>query len=391
MNRILRSAFRLAILACAVTAVSCGSGKKEPEIKSMAAPEAAPEQALSSSFYKRLEGTIAGQPVVMYLHCYGGTLAGSYYYVKQGKPIELAGEWDAAHPNRIEVKEMADGNEEATALPAMEGTWENGGIKGSWYDARKTKTYLIDLKEAYPKGCYTFAALNLTDSAMAYPGTKESPEATVTRQVLIPLQAENAWLSGQIVQLIADSSAAGTDIPAVTRESGKTFLNNYKKDIEGLKTENPDMASMLNYEDELRLFVVYNNNGLLAIAKNFYGYTGGAHGYGGVLYTCFDVENRRKLSLSDVISADSVQLQPVMEAAFRKAYGLNTTDSLTGILFENHLETTNNFFITPTGLGFLYLQYEVAPYAAGPIYVFVPYADLRRFLRPDFAKRMQLQ
>jgi hypothetical protein len=92
-----------------------------------------------------------------------------------------------------------------------------------------------------------------------------------------------------------------------------------------------------------------------------------------------------------VITADSARLQPIVEAAFRKQQGLKPSDSLNTILFENHLATTDNYYFTNKGLGFYYFPYEVAAYAVGPIQVFVTFAELKPYLRPDFASRLKLQ
>lgn len=381
--------FMLTMVACLVFSASCDNGKPASNTGSVVDTQHVAEEKLPSDFYKRMEGTIAGQAVVMHLHCFKGTIDGTYYYIKHGESIALAGKIDSVHPGNIVLMEM---NEETTKMPKLDCSYEKGQLKGTWESADKSKNYLIELKEVYPAGSYQFSAINIDDEVRAVPNDTSSPTATITKNILVPVNnaADNSWLPGQIVKIISDDTLHKTsDVVAAAKYSNTSFIKSYKEDIKN----NAEMASSAtaNYEDYLHLSVLYNENGFVTIDKNFFGYTGGAHGFGGDLYYCLDVVNKKLLKLSDVLTSDSAQLQLVVEAAFRKARGLSKTDSLNEILFENHLATTTNFYFTPTGIGFLYLQYEVASYADGTFSVFVSYSDLKKYIQPSFAKRMKLQ
>jgi hypothetical protein len=382
--------FMLTMVSCFVFSASCGNDKPVSNAGAVVDTQHVTEEKIPSDFYKRMEGTIAGQAVIMHLHCYNGTIDGTYYYIKHGESIALVGQVDSVHPGDMVLMEM---NEEGAKMAKLDCSYKNGQLKGTWESADKSKNYLIELKEAYPAGSYQFSTANIEDEVRAIPNDTSSPTATITKNILIPVKnaaAEHSWLSGQIVKMISDDTLHKTyDVVAAAKYSNTSFIKSYKEDIE----DNAEMASSAtaNYEDYLHLSVLYNENGFVTIDKNFFSYTGGAHGFGGDLYYCMDVVNKKLLKLSDVLTSDSAQLQLVVEAAFRKARGLSAKDSLNEILFENHLATTSNFYFTSTGIGFLYLPYEVASYAEGSFFVFVPYSDLKKYIRPSFAKRIQLQ
>jgi hypothetical protein len=57
------------------------------------------------------------------------------------------------------------------------------------------------------------------------------------------------------------------------------------------------------------------------------------------------------------------------------------TDSLQKAgLFENKIDTTDNFYITQNGIGFVYMPYEIGPYAMGEIEIFIPFFELTEYL-----------
>lgn len=372
---------------------SCG-GKQAERNETAGTPEAAPAQdtVLTPNFYKRMEGTIAGQPVMMHLQAAGGVVTGLYYYLEQGLWITVSGVLDPARPSGLSLTESNFSNGEKTAV--MEMQYSQGTLKGSWTSADGKRNYLVDLKETYPEGAYAFTTRRFADSLKADPAAAGSPQAHIERSFVIPLDngKTGQWIEAQLKTLMnLDSTLQSRDLAAAVQAGNSRYLENYREEIRGMKKESDgSYASFLNYEDMAHVSVCYNGNGYLILEASVYAYTGGAHGNGGSSFTCLDVQHRKELKLNDVLSADSAQLQPLVEAAFRKQQGLKPADSLNTILFENHLATTQNFYFTNKGIGFYYFPYEVAAYAVGPIHVFVPFASLKAYLRPAFAQRMGL-
>lgn len=378
-------------LLLALAFAACNGNPKEGNQKAGAdATVATADSVLSPNFYKRLEGTIAGQPVIMHLQSASGTMQGVYYYLKHGSPIFVSGQLDPAHPSNLRLQENNTSDGETVAI--VDCQYAQGALKGSWRSPDGSKNYLVDLKETYPDGSYAFTSLSLTDSVPALPGNAESPVARISYTTVVPLNngAEGKWLEAGIKKALhIDSALLTLDIPAALRKMNSRYLDAYRDEVKQMGHE--DISSVMNYEDMQYVSVCYNDRGYVIFDSDGYSYSGGAHGNGGSSFYCFDVRNRKQLSLEDVITADSASLQPIVERAFRKQQGLKPTDSLNEILFENHLATTDNFYFTNKGLSFYYFPYEVAAYAVGPIQVFVDFADLKAYLKPDFAARMGIR
>ena len=379
------------LLALSFFWAACGSNDKPAEEQPPAVTETRPvaDSVLTPNFYKRLEGTIADQQVVVHLQCANGTISGLYYYLNHGIWLMLSGSLNTAEPNKVSLTESSLSDGEKVAV--MECSYEQGAFKGSWRSADGSKSYLVDLKEAYPQGSYTFTALSFSDSLSVVNGP-EAPVARISNTFVIPLKddTDGKWLSQKIRKALnMNSSLYALDLPAAVKKMNGKYLKAYRDEMKQMSQEDAASA-MMNYEEIQHVSVCYNDNGFVILNSDIYAYTGGAHGNGGSNFYCLDVQNKKELKLEDVLNADSARLQPIVEAAFRKQQGLGPADSLNTILFENYLATTENFYFTNKGIGFYYFPYEVAAYAVGPIQVFVPFTALKPLLKQGFAQRMKL-
>lgn len=386
----MKTTFIKLVPVVALLFAACGNEKQETTSSAVTTDTTVVrDTALTPNFYKRLEGTIADQPVVMHLQCYNGNIQGLYYYQNHGIWLMLGGKLDTAQPNNLAITESDYSNGDAFAH--LDCKYENGTLKGTWRSADGKKNYLIDLKEAYPQGAYPFTTLSINDSVPAFEQKANSPKASMSYYTVIPAKedSDGQWIGGEIKKALGiDPTLLSLDITSAIKKMNGKYAASYREEAKTMATE--DLSSFLNYEDLHNVSICYNDNGYVILDANVYAYSGGAHGNGGSSFFCLDVQNKKVLKLSDVISADSTRLQPIVEKAFRKQQGLKPTDSLNTILFENHLATTQNFYYTNKGIGFYYFPYEVAAYAFGPIQVFVPFTDLKQYLKPDFTKRMNL-
>jgi hypothetical protein len=78
------------------------------------------------------------------------------------------------------------------------------------------------------------------------------------------------------------------------------------------------------------------------------------------------------------------QLTLLGNRVFRKTRELADTASLSESYFEfpeNKFELNKNYGFTKNGIIFYYNNYEIAPYAAGPTELLIPYSDLGGLIR----------
>ena len=110
-------------------------------------------------------------------------------------------------------------------------------------------------------------------------------------------------------------------------------------------------------------------------------YLGGAHGMFGTEVKSYDLRTQRVLELRDVLKPGyERKIGKALDRAVRTKYGLKNNQALDAILFEKEIQANDNFGITDKGVFFVYTPYEIAPYAAGEIELFVSFEQISEYV-----------
>ena len=115
-------------------------------------------------------------------------------------------------------------------------------------------------------------------------------------------------------------------------------------------------------------------------------YEGGAHGMTSVIWQSFDPATGRRLRLSDLATgAHRDSLRALAERAFREAKGVAPGADLKAqgwfVWDGGDFALPENFGVTRDGLVFHWNPYDIAPYAAGPATITLPWNAVRPHLR----------
>lgn len=124
--------------------------------------------------------------------------------------------------------------------------------------------------------------------------------------------------------------------------------------------------------------VISNNDNTLSLAFHMEGYTGGAHGFSTLTYSNFNPKTGDKLKLEDIIT-NVDELRIIARNTFIEENDLDPSKSLNtqGFWFKDDIFSLNkNFIISSKEMIFHYNQYEIAPYAEGPIEIIIPLSKL---------------
>lgn len=144
-----------------------------------------------------------------------------------------------------------------------------------------------------------------------------------------------------------------------------------------------------NWKEREHLSVSYNKNDYVTLANFTYAYLGGAHGVFETTYYTFDVKNKTKVELNDIIAIDSTTLEHLIEAQFREDSGLAPEQSLEEAgLFKNEIKPNDNFYFSRQGLTFYYNIYSIGPFVMGPTPITIQWKKLAPYVKTDFARRM---
>ena len=342
---------------------------------------------LPKNFYKRLQGIIGDRNVVVNLSRTGNNYTGTYDY--NGTRINLITDTILNADNFVLAENgLADRySDDVIAGPKLQLKWTGTAFEGLRVDGKEKLS--LHLEEKYPDGTYSFNIASYADSLKAFPKRKDSPQALINYEYLIPSTATagEKWLDKQFKALLEVPKKAASWSAGIQAES-KAYLQSYKAEVTELAADGDGPDATLNYYKNQALYMQYNGSNYVIIKHFFDSYSGGAHNNYNTAMYCYDVKSQKRLALSDVVQIDSNTLQKLVEKNFRVQYKVKPNEALTTQLFEDYLKANTNFFFDNTGIAFLYNPYEVASFAQGQIVVSVSYKDLKKYLNPAFAKRM---
>jgi hypothetical protein len=339
-----------------------------------------------SDFYKHMEGNISqGIHMKADLIRIEDRLTGYYYYyfvdtleqmdfgIHYGKSLPVTGTFK--ENNSLEFKEFANDIEGST----FRGSMENGVIRGDWVSSDGSKTMPFELIETYPEGTIAFYVYHIGDKGPLLDDRQE-PAATIEMTLLLPKPYASAAPVDSVNRIIYREffglDSAGAEPLSTLGESRDKFFTNYRKANQDLYQEG---AASFNWEKQKAVRIQYNEKQILCMEFYDYGFTGGAHGLSLSKFVVVSLDDGHRIHLDEVFREEyRNDLIDILNTQVRKQYEIPENKDLrdNGFWVE-FLEPSENFYVNKDGIGFYYNQYEVAPFAMGPVDVFVPYRKLQ--------------
>ena len=168
--------------------------------------------------------------------------------------------------------------------------------------------------------------------------------------------------------------------PEAARKTMQEIGGQFVDDYDQFKKEMPDDAMGWSYEARIDVEVLTDTLLTLSVTENYF--TGGAHGGYGKYFININPGTGEDVTLDRFFKPGyNDALRRIADQAFRELYELADTASLQDNMFEfpdDRFELNRNYGFTKHGLVFYYNSYEIAPYAAGPSEVIIPYESLQR-------------
>ncbi|MDD2786338.1 MAG: DUF3298 and DUF4163 domain-containing protein [Patescibacteria group bacterium] len=147
-----------------------------------------------------------------------------------------------------------------------------------------------------------------------------------------------------------------------------------------LKTEGKASPGPFVLQNNYSIYNVSSN--VVSIVFNGYEYTGGAHGISIVETFVFDTSTGKRLTFDDIFKSDSDYLKIVSDyaiAELSKKPDMDVEGLKSGAAPD--LKNYQYYYLNQDGLVIIFPEYQVAPYAAGPQVVTVPYASLKDMMK----------
>ncbi len=346
---------------------------------------------LPDYFYKRLEGKIGDNlNIQMNLIRKDSILEGNYFYENIGEPIYFQYDSYLSNGNKIHIAEEGgyDSNYNLIITGIFDGKFiSENEMAGKWKNRDSSKVYNFYLKEDYPEGSAEFEIKHLnryygkTDFSpyavsveLSYPVMVDYPDANVENKV-------NSYITNVYLYESLEEDNGYPDL----ENRIDSFIEEYQQEIEADSEIFKDYKPV--YENDELTDIAFNSDNILSLEIEEYLFTGGAHGNSSYSLVSFDLQTGKQIKLDDIFNGDYMKkLNEVGEKIFRKNFLADSTQSLydQGFFgFENGFELNDNFDLYKGGIKFQFNPYEAGAYVLGAPEVFIPYSEIREFIRDD--------
>jgi hypothetical protein len=305
----------------------------------------------------------------------GDQLAGSYFYQKIGTRINLRGNVDKNGNLTLEEFDQAG---KQTGL--FKGIWtvdaSDGLIKlaGNWS------------KPPGDKGSEKKTAFSVHEEPIAFTGDVEIASKSIkesNKKLMYEIDA-------QYPQLTGGNNPNFEKFNQAARASVTRKVAGFKKDMqpEGEDEEEPRPEGSMGSDLSVGYDVLLAQDDLVSIKFDVSTYFQGAahpNSYADVLN--FDLKNGKQLKLSDLFKPGAKYLQAIAAYCINdlkkqaKDKGLLDEEIEKGAAAKS--DNYESWTITKRGLSIHFDPYQVAPYAAGPQFVLVPYSTLKDLINPE--------
>lgn len=338
--------------------------------------------------YAHYEGTLEnGTSFIADLTFAGHDVEGYYYYKIRQETESISaviyGDWNYLSGNingdLITLYEITLGDTVAKIMAKID---KNLDISGSWTSEPRGLKSDFEIKPVFPEGTISFRSdCKWGDTTLI--NEPDSPHAEIRMNLLLPDQNVDISLSALMSKYIIEEFS-----PNHSGWEGSMILNDIKKSFYRQYVEkNKDIHASgfsFNWVKYLNSSIYFNRSWYTTYKITNYGFTGGAHGITRINYLVFDTKDAVRLLPGDIFKEGyEAELSTMIDQKLRELYQIEPGTPLSdGGFFEDSVTPNNNIFLNLEGLGFLYNQYEIAPYSYGQIEVFFSFDELKALLKP---------
>jgi hypothetical protein len=220
-----------------------------------------------------------------------------------------------------------------------------------------------------------------------FPDNPSSPSALIEYALLFPESGASSIFIDAVSGFYGLQSSTIKQTPSKTIDIEiEAFFNQYKE----LANIGGEMSPSFQWVKSVQSSIVFNSADLVCLHRSTYVFTGGAHGMKHSSFGLFEVSTAKKLLISDVfIEGFQEEINHRLTAKLKSERGLTETELLSSNgYFVDAIESNENFYLNPSGIGFYYNSYEIAPYSTGHTNLFLPFSEIVHLLKPEIKSLM---
>lgn len=299
---------------------------------------------------------------------------------------------NTGHPMLLCGKVLKDGSFVLTLNP-----WGKSiSFKGHFISARAIagtcdisgsgKNLPFELIEKYTEGSIPMNAY-FQKGSVALVRKPASPSARIRLSMLLPGESANPIVSDSLKRLIisryTDKEPVISDPEKILNGIAQVYYDTYVSS--NIDIYEKSRGQSFNWELLNYMHVVQNNSHILAFYTEQYAFTGGAHGLQNRRYTVINLNTGKVISVREIFQGNyEAKLKELLTQKAKENYSVPANKTLIESgFFVNEIMPNSNFYVTRTGVGFYYNQYDIAPYSNGQTELFLPFTEIRDILVND--------
>ncbi|CAN5372347.1 hypothetical protein BH11BAC3_BH11BAC3_15540 [soil metagenome] len=338
----------------------------------------------SDGWYKVFTGKIGNYTATLHLHKTAKSYNGYLWFTQNQWPMPLY--YNEPQKKSDSLVLSANSGPMAIVLSGIFLDDKIIGVSELSKDGNTPKKAGFNLQLSTETSFTAFGYFYADGSAKLPPALKNESECSFKSSTIWPENSvpNSLVFKNEIKQLLAIKTPV-TDIGKSLNDEKNKMLLAWKKDNGKLTPKDAaDMGLSLSVEQEDRVLVMYENEKYITLAHYSFSYSGGAHGNFVTKLSSFNKKTGKKLKLADIITSAGIAYFPrILEQVARLQYGVKNSTPLdqNGFLV-NKISPTENFYVTDSGIGFLYAPYEIKSFADGEVNLMVPFAAIKTYLQP---------
>ena len=340
----------------------------------------------TENWYKVYSGKVGNLSAILHLNKAGKNYGGYIWFDQNQWPMSIYSAEQVAKTDSINIS--SGSGPVSLNLTGVFGNESFNGISLLQKEGNVSTKATFRLQVSSEKMLIPFDYFFVHGSAKLLPEIKNASDCDYLSATIWPTGNTiiDEALKKQIQQMLNIPPAVIDIVKWMAIEKNK-FLNSWKKENSKLSPkEASEMGLSLSVQEENRVMIMYENERYITLAHYSFSFTGGAHGNYGTTLSTLNKQSAKKLQLSDVVNAAGIKVLPeLLEQVARLQYGIKNNKPLDQNYFlVKKIIPTENFYVTATGIGFLYAPYEIKSFADGEVNLLVPFLALNTYLQTGF-------